>query len=166
MGYRKIFSYVDTNNNYYYNLDIASNPVAALKLDDMSEYYVGIPSCKKDSSYQKVPDDVIEYKPTHYEKYNHPITIGKYSFKRHTQSRFVIVTFKGNSYEYLIAVDKTNEKIYYTRISWINIGLYFIIDNINICQSSIDDIIEIVSKQSKIDSTKIPEEYLYGFNFR
>ena len=164
--YRKIFSYVDTNNNYYYNLDIASNPVAALKLDDMSEYYVGIPSSKKDSSYQKVPDDVIEYNPTHYEKYNHPITIGKYSFKRHTKSRFVIVTFKGHSYEYLIAVDKINEKIYYTRISWMNLRFipYFIINNFNISQSSIEDIIEIVSKQSKIDSAEIPEEYLYGFN--
>ncbi len=157
--YRKIFSYVDTNNNYYYNLDIASNPVAALKLDDMSEYYVGIPSVN-----WSVPDDVIEYKPTHYKKYNHPITIGKHSFKRHTKSRFVIVTFKGNSYEYLIAGDKTNKKIYYTRISWINIGLYFIIDNINISQSSIDDIIEIVSEQSTIDSAEIPEEYLYGMN--
>lgn len=164
--YRKIFSFVDTNNNYYYNLDTASNPVAALKLDDMSEYYVGIPSCKKDSSYQKVPDDVIEYKPTHYEKYNHPITFGEYSFKRHTKSRFVIVTFKGNSYEYLIAVDKANEKIYYTRISWIHIIGYCIIDNVNIQQSSIEDIIKIVSKDSEINSVEISEEYeeyLYGF---
>lgn len=160
--FRQVFSFVDENNNYYYDLDIGSNPIVALRLDDMSEYYVGIPSCKKDSSYQKVPDDVIEYKPTHYEKCEYPKKIGRISFKRHTKNRFVFVTFKGNSYEYLIAVDKTNEKIYYTRISWINIGLYFIIDNINTFQLSIDDIIKIVSKQSKIDSVNIREEYLYG----
>lgn len=157
--YRKIFSFVDANNNYYYDIDTASNPVCALRLDDMSEFYVGIPSLKKDSGYQKVPDDIIEYKSAHYEKYDYPITIGKYSFKRHTKSRFVIVTFKGNSYEYLIAVDKTNGKIYYTRISWLNIRSYFIIDNIDIRQASIDDIIKIVNEHSK--TIEIPDEYLY-----
>ncbi len=163
-NFRTIFSYVDQNNNFYYNLDLGSNPVAALRLDDLSEFYVGIPPQRDDKNNWIVPDDITCSPLNRYEKYEYPLKFGKYSFEKHTKSRYVITTFVGNSYEFLIAIDKTHNHIFYTRISWI--PHYFAIDDINIEQSSTNDIIAIVQKRASIDLLNISKDDLYGKNWR
>ena len=163
-NFRTIFSYVDQNNNFYYNLDLGSNPVAALRLDDLSEFYVGIPPQRDDKNIWIVPDDITSSPLNRYEKYEYPLMFGKYSLKKHTKSRYVITTFVGNSYEFLNAIDKTHNHIFYTRISWIPYNLA--IDDINIEQSSTNDIIAIVQKRASIDLLNISKDDLYGKNWR
>lgn len=141
--FRRIFSFVDINNNYWYNLDLASNPIAALRLDDLCEFYVGIPATKNNEKNWEVPCDLLEYQSYRYDSYTYPLTVSNKSFKRITKNRFVIVTFKGNSYERLIAVDKSNNVIYYTRISWLDhYKPVVIIKDPSISQMEIEDILE------------------------
>lgn len=115
---RKIFSFVDANQNIYYNLDLGSNPIAALCLENLNEIYAGKPSSK---SEWKTPPDVTEYQPYHIELYEHPLRIVDEDFKKNETNKFIFLTFQGHSYEYLIAVNRDINRISYTRISWLDI---------------------------------------------
>ena len=112
--FRKVFSYVDENNNYWYNLDLGSNPGVALRLEDLNEFYIGIPTHKNEMELWSVPQDVTEIPKCHFQPYVKPISIAGRSFKRVTKNRYIFVTYKNDCYEYLIAVDKTKSIIYYT----------------------------------------------------
>lgn len=111
-SYRNIYSWIDTNNNRFFNLDLSSNPIVALKLDDMSEYYVGNPSNRKSASKWEVPKDIVappsfEY---HYVDY---ARIGS-----HTFHNTAFITKRNRCYEFLIGISAHSNTIYYARINW------------------------------------------------
>lgn len=132
-NHREIFSYVDMSNNHYYNLDTNSNPIVALRLDDMSEYYVGMPSVKKDGSSWKIPNDKTEiiafdYVITDEAVFNYTRK-NEVKFSKGGRRGYVIITTKDNCYEYLIGVYKTKKQIIYTRIDWLDMEKNFVIQD-------------------------------------
>lgn len=168
--YRKILAYIDTENNRYYNLDTGSNPISALRLDDLSQYYIGCPSSRSD---WKVPDDKFDVK-NGYEIVNNAIfhcmneknTFGDYiEFSEGMSEKYSIVTIKENCYEYLIGVCKRKKKIFYIRVDWFDRHYCFEIANWYNGQTE-KEIIEKVHNdflnQRKSSVLKAQNDYLHG----
>lgn len=126
--YRRIFSWIDANHNRYYNLDLSSNPIAALKLDDMSEYYVGDTSAKRNATPWTVPEKVSPT-PGITIRYVENVELGKISFERNTPRKYAMVSLDNGCYEFLIGISKYSKRIYYTRISMIDFNDIFQIDD-------------------------------------
>ena len=154
-NYRHIFSWIDTNMNRYYWLDLASNPIAALKLDDMSEYYVGLPSTRKNAAKWDVPNDIY---PAPGRTYQHVewARLGKASF-----DNAAIITTDNGCYEFLIGIAKHSKRIYYTHIGWLDYQHTFTIDNWYNNQS-LNDIIEIIRSDFSIQSNNKDHHKAYN----
>jgi len=145
-NYCKIFSYIDIDNNHYYNLDTGSNPISALCLDNMNEFYVGIPRKTKETSAWNIPIDTSRILTGHTNidevffvlENNKPITISNSSRKK-----YAFASIKDNCYEYLIGIDKSKNNIIYTRVDWLDYRYAFII-NENYTGQSNEEIIDLV----------------------
>lgn len=162
-NYRCIFSWIDTNMNRYYWLDLASNPIAALKLDDMSEYYVGQPSTRKNAAKWDVPNDIYPVSGSSYQ-YVEWARLGKVSF-----NNAAIVTTNNGCYEFLIGISEHSKTIYYTHIGWLEYQHTFIIkewcDNQSICDI-IDKVRSDFSRQSEDPDNIKANNILHGIMTR
>lgn len=154
-NYRCIFSWVDTNMNRYYWLDLASNPIAALKLDDMSEYYVGLPSTRKNATKWDVPNDVHPKQERAYH-YVERARLGKASF-----DNAAIVTTDNGCYDFLIGIAEHSKTIYYTHIGWLEYQHTFTIENWYNNQS-VNEIIKIVRSDFSVQSKNM--DHLKAYN--
>lgn len=156
--YRRIFSWVDTNKNRYYWMDLASNPIAALRLDDMTEYYVGIPSTRKNASVWTVPTDTT---PILGKTYQH---VKRATLGCRTFTNSAIVTSDNGCFEFLIGINK-DKRIYYTHLGWWEYRHAFTIDNwLN--GHSVDEIIDKVrvdfEEKQKLEEHRFAYNYLHG----
>lgn len=115
--YRRIFSFVDIEDNHYYNLDLGSNPIAALCLDDFSEYYVGQPP-QNDNAWV-VPEDTST-PPKEEFRIIENATIAGANFYTNAKKRYAFCTFKDGCYEYLIGVYALRNKIVYSPVGWLD----------------------------------------------
>lgn len=135
--YRKVFKWVDTWNNRYYHLDLASNPICALKLDDMSEYYVDKPSDRPNAQQWHVTPYIASpllntYRPIHYARLGNAIF-----------SDAAILSLHNGCYEFIIGVASYSRCIYYSHVSLMDCHVHFTIDDWFIGQT-IPEIIERV----------------------
>lgn len=158
-NYRRIFSWMDSNENRYYNLDLASNPIAALKLDDMSEHYVGIPFAKYATTTWEVPNDMFPPSGTEYEWIDWA-QLGNATF-----DHAAIITKINGCQEFVIGISGYSHFLYYTHISWLDYRHTFVIQNWLESQS-IQEIIEKVREdfavQRKTPDAKKIEGILRG----
>lgn len=152
--YRQIFSWMDTDQNRYYWLDLGSNPVAAIKLDDMSEYYVGIPSTRKNAKPWTVPTNTFPVPGKSFCYIESASLCGIPSIKT------AIITTDNGCYEFLIGITEKNQ-IFYTHIGWLECQQSFPIDRLYTNQP-IDEIIEYIHQDfSKIIAS---QEYRFVYN--
>ena len=170
--FRRVFAYCDDRNNRYYNLDLGSNPVVALCLDNMNEYYVGVPSKRKDASEWEVPTDKIEgdseLAVTSVEMANF--------FDASTRKNVLIeggekkknrayVTREEGCYDFLIGIQVSEKKILYTRIDLLDYNNAFGIEGWFEGQS-IEDVVQKVQEDFalRVESGEVEDVYkiLYG----
>lgn len=152
--YRQIFSWTDTNKNRYYWLDLGSNPIAAIKLEDMSEYYVGIPSTRKNAHPWTVPQNVYPPMGKSYLYVENAGLCGVSSLKT------AFVTLDNGCYEFLIGITKKN-RIHYTHVGWMEAQCSFTIEE-PFTNQPIEEIIESV--QEAFINILASNEYQYIFN--
>ena len=122
-NYRRIFSWIDNNQNRYYNLDLASNPIAALKLNDMSEYYVGSPLAKHTTTTWEVPDDAFPTSGTEFEWIDWA-QLGNATF-----DHAAVITKIDGCQEFIIGISGYSHCIYYAHISWLDYRHTFVIQD-------------------------------------
>ena len=158
-NYRRIFSWIDTSGNRYYNLDLSSNPVAALRIDDMSEHYVGVPSAKRNATKWSVPDDFFPAEGTDYEY------VDMAHLENATFDRAAIISKDNGCQEFIIGISGYSRCIHYSRISWLDIRHGFIIKEW-VDNQSVIDIIEKVRadfrKQCNTSEGEKLERFLHG----
>lgn len=156
--YRRIFSWIDTNQNRYYWMDLGSNPIAAIRLDDMSEYYTGLPSTRKNAKPWTVNANIFPA-PERSHRSVPSARIGGVYF-----SKSAIVTLDRGCYEFLIGIGK-NKRIYYTHIGWLEYQYAFIIEDW-LGTQSIEQIIDKVRQdfmeQQSLAEHKFAYDYLHG----
>ncbi|WP_214482939.1 hypothetical protein [Bacillus sp. SM2101] len=121
-NYKEILTYVDRNNNHYFNLDMSGNTAGVLRLDDFEDFYVTkykrnpktriesptIPMNKRNIGYKMVDGvflhmDINKYEIDEYQIY---------------EDGFSFITYKDFCMEYLIGVNKDKNEIlgeYYIR---------------------------------------------------
>ena len=141
-NYRRIFSWLDANGNRYYNLDLSSNPIAALRIDDMSEYYVGIPSSKKKAAMWEVPEDVFPSSGIEYEW----VEVAR--LENATFENAAIISRDHGCQEFVIGISSYSRCIHYARISWLDYRHGFVIKDWPE-NPSVADIIEKVREDFK-----------------
>lgn len=155
--YKKIFSYIDNNSNHYYNLDTASNPIVALRLEDMAEFYIGLPS---NHSSWCVPNDVLLIDNNCcYQQIDNALFYTednrRICFTKNGRNKVSFVTLKDNCYEYLIGIYKAKKQILYTRIDWLDYHHSFVIKNWY-QEQTISEIIEKV-REDYAERLKTPQ---------
>lgn len=153
--YRKIFSWIDVDKNRYYCIDLASNPVAALKLDDMSEYYVGLPYARKNAKAWTVSENIFP-KMERYYKVLEEARLASVSFRNSA-----IITYDKGCYEFLIGIDKKRKKVCYSPIGWLEFKQAFAIDDWDET-STIEEIIEKV--RIDFEKKQSSDEYIQIYN--
>lgn len=132
--YHQFFTWSDLRNNYYYHLDLSSNPIGALRLDDMSMHYVGKHSMRTNAKEWRVP----AYVPSKYKLTHVPL-----SFARINDSSFYnasILSLNNGCSEFLIGIHSYSKSILYTHICLMDYHIHFTIDGWFSGQS-FDDII-------------------------
>lgn len=110
-NFREIFSYIDRFDNHYFNLDMSTNVVAVLRLDDLEEYYVmkykrGLKSEVRQPSIEPIKERKIGYKMV-----DSCLPVNKKGFS--------FITYKDYCMEYLIGVNKFKKIIYYKRADFL-----------------------------------------------
>ena len=145
--YDKILGYIDTNNNRYYNLDTGSNPISAIRIEDMAQFYV------KSSSKNEVictQDAIVDIDKEYIVLEEAVFNISNDSqlyFDNNSMPNYAFITKKHNCFEYLIGINALQKQIIYTRIDLFDYNYCFIINNWYDGQP-IRDIIEKVNKHS------------------
>lgn len=121
-NYRAIFSYIDSFNNHYYNLDLGSNPVGILRLNDLEEFYVGVPTQKQTS--WEIPQNTSIIKRRSYSAVEgaefYSVKNNKLINYKINKRGFTFVSYKDCCYEFLIGVNSFKKEIYYTRIDFLD----------------------------------------------
>lgn len=113
--YKKIFSYIDINNNCYYNLDLsASKNIIAFRLDDFKEFY----SCDTIESIYNYCSLDFNFQTIGHARFPNNITVLK------DNSNDVFLTYKNKCYEFVIAYLPSEFTIYYYRVDYINFFRY------------------------------------------
>ena len=156
--YYKVFAWIDPDNNRYYNLDLGSNPVVALKLDDMSEYYVGIPSTRKNATPWEVPEDTF---PIRGESFLYSENMG---IKGAKGVRSKLISFIDGCYEFMICLSPKRKQAYYTHIGWSEYRKPFLIEDFEVSDPA--EVIRAVREGFMLQRTR-PEiqevdKILYG----
>jgi len=133
--FRQVFAYCDEKNNRYYNLDLGSDPIVALCLDNMNEYYVGKPSQRANASKWKVPTDKIGRNTE-----ENIFPVEKAGFLEETTRKVIpfesgekkknraYVTKNEGCYEFLIGTQYGKKRILYTRIDLLDRNYAFSIE--------------------------------------
>lgn len=133
--FRRVFAFCDDRNNRYYNLDLGSNPIVALCLDNMNEYYVGASSHRKNTSEWEVPIDKID---GYGELEVKPVEMANF-FDGNTRKNILIeegakkknrayVTCKEGCYDFLIGIQVSKKQIWYTRVDLLDYNHAFAIE--------------------------------------
>ena len=135
--YRRAFSWIDSTGNRYYNLDLSSNPIVALRLDDMSEHYVGLPTTRNNATTWDVPNDVLPVVGTDYE-WTDMARFGNATF-----DHAAIISKDNGCQEFVIGISRFRKSVYYARISWMDYRHGFTIENW-LDNQTIEEIIEKV----------------------
>ncbi len=145
--YKEILSYIDSRNNHYYNLDLASNPVGILRLDDMEDFYVWIPPKNAESNWDIDEKTAISKRKdyrivadAHFYGITSNGNILEYKLGK---SGFAFVTYRDNCYEFLIGVNPTKKELYYTRVDYLDYLYLQLISNVEDVQA-IEHIADIV----------------------
>lgn len=123
-NYREVLSYQDQFLNKYYNLDLGDNVVAVVDLATMEEKYV--------LKYRRNPKKAIAPPETTVQKRKvgyRMVTPGKRF--GNDQIDIAFVTFTDYCFEYLIAIDTSDKKIYYKHISHLAKNIQFAIELID-----------------------------------
>jgi len=133
--FRQVFAYCDARNNRYYNLDLGSNPIVALCLDNMNEYYVGAPSKRKNASAWEVPIDKIDGRgglevisvemANFFDAISRKNVLVEDGEKKKNRA---YVTCKEGCYDFLIGIQVSKKKILYTRIDLLDYNNAFSIE--------------------------------------
>lgn len=167
--YHRIFAYCDHNNNFYYNLDLGSNPIAAICLDNMNEYYVGIPSERKNAKQwlpltdtKGIQNDELRVidKAYFYDKVN-----DKMVNIETDNDNCAYMSLRKGCYEFLIGVDSENRRILYTRVDLLDYHPAFIIDNWYLEQTEseiLDKVKDDFNNQCKTKELKGIYRILFG----
>lgn len=148
-NYREVFSYVDDKNNFYYNLDLNSNPIAAMCLENKRVYYVGKEGKRKDSKWT-VPSDMLKINDVEYElvcdaQFLHE----EFKMKVPGKNTFAFISKIQGANEFLVGVDKKKRLIFYTRVDWLDYHLSFVIKDWYDGQN-MDEIIAKVREDARI----------------
>ncbi len=151
--YRRVFAWIDMENNRYYNLDLGSNPIAALKLEDMSEYYVGMPSTRKNSKPWIVPDDTFQSTGDSY-FYTDDLHLGDARWVKTS-----LVSLVDGCFEFLICLS-SRKKIYYTHIGCSEYHRAFVIENPG--KADPCEVIQLVREDFTIQRTKPEVQWVYN----
>lgn len=170
--FRRVFAYCDDRNNRYYNLDLGSNPIVALCLENMNEYYVGAPSRRKSASEWEVPNDKIE---GYGELKVNSVDMANF-FNGNTRKNILIeaglkkknlayVTYKEGCYDFLIGIQVAKKQILYTRIDLLDYHYAFVIEGW-FEKQSIDEVVQKVKEDFalRVESGELETVYriLYG----
>ncbi len=169
--FRRVFAYCDEKNNRYYNLDLGSNPIVALCLDNMNEYYVGLPSHRKNASEWMVPTDKIEraesqeVKTLEYANFYDGNKHKKITIENGAKKDCAYVTYKEGCYDYLMGIQFSKKRILYTRVDLIDYHPAFVIDGWY-CGQTIGEILQKVKEDFalRLESKELDDVYeiLYG----
>lgn len=145
-NYREVFSYVDFDNNKYFNLDLSTSEVVAINLETLEEYYIFKPLRKTTVNHQyEVPDKSINNRKTNYKLINEN----------------EIISYKDYCMEYYIKIDKPFNSIVYKRIY--NLFDFNTDKEIELTSDkfSIEEIIELVREhEKKISNDNILQKVL------
>lgn len=169
---RQVFAYCDDKNNRYYNLDLGSNPIVALCLDNMNEYYVGFPSYRKNASEWEVPIDKnngyenIEVNSVEmanfYDKNRRKDVLIEEGLKKKNHA---YVTYREGCYDFLIGIQFIKKQILYTRVDLLDYNAAFIIDGWFDGQT-IEEVVQKVKEDFalRVESKELDDVYhiLYG----
>lgn len=174
--FRRVFAYCDDQNNRYYNLDLGSNPIVALCLENMNEYYVGIPSKRQNASEWEVPVDKIDGCGK-----SEVISVGMANFfDADTRKNVLIesggkkknlayVTLNEGCYNFLMGIQVSKKKILYTRIDLLDYHNAFGIEGWFDGQS-IEEVVRKVEAdfELRVKSGELEDVYriLYGTEFQ
>ena len=152
-NYRKIFCWIDDNQNRFIDLDLGSNPIAALRLDDLYVTYYGEP---------KIENGVPKWVVPHSEHLSSSPTITPtvasfgYNNEFRTQQKAAYITSIDGFNEFLIGIRKRKKSIYYIPISRLldNFGFNspYVIENEQYAASSIDDLLPVIREDYTIKS--------------
>lgn len=123
--FRSIFSYIDARGNCCYNLDLGSDPVAALCLNDRKAYYAGTPSARSHALSRTVPEEAAPPCPESYriaEKAYFCFHSRKVDilFQGKSRKGYAILTYKDGCHEFLIGIHAAKKRILYTRIDYLD----------------------------------------------
>ncbi len=112
--YKKVFAYIDINGNRYYNLDLsASKIVAALRLDDLKEFYS---YSVEENSLCRLEGNVKQTKFQEIESASFPD--GR--LVKRVDGNDIFLSYSDNCYEFVIAYIPEEFKIYYYRADYID----------------------------------------------
>lgn len=147
-NYREILSYKDCLNRYYFNLDMTSNVAAALRLDDLEEFYV---MKYKGSQRNKVfpPEETATERKQGYRK----------SFE--SGDDYILITYDNHCIEYIIKVYTESKTL---KITTLDLTAMNLIMEIKLGRTPLseDKIIERTKKEmNKISKDR--EELLRGY---
>lgn len=165
-NYCEVFTYIDDNDNCYYNLDLGSNPVVALCLENMNEYYVGITPVRNSSSSRwNIPKNKTTIEQKRIEKVekayfcidNHKKNITIFCENGRDS---VYLTYRKGCQEYLIGIYEKKRQIIYTRVDLLDYRYAFVIDGWYEGQS-LDEILEKVINDYNIHLQKRQLKELY-----
>lgn len=164
--FRRLFSYCDERGNRYYNLDLGSNPVVALCLDNLNEYYVGAASQRANSQKWEVPDDKLDKNTERilfvdYANFYNASTKKNILIKNGYRKNSAFVSYDDyGCYDFLIGTYATKKQILYTRVDLLDYHPAMIISDWYDNQSS-DEILQKVRDDfaKRLDSGELKSVY-------
>ena len=133
-NYREVFSYIDIDNNKYFNLDLSMSEAVAINLETLEEYYLFKPRRKTTVNHKyKIPNESIINRKVNYKLINEN----------------EIISYKDYCIEYYIKIDKLFNLIVYKRIyDLFNFDTYKEIE-LKSDKLSIEEALELVRNHEK-----------------
>lgn len=170
--FRRVFAYCDDKNNRYYNLDLGSNPIVAVCLDNMNEYYEGEPSHRKNASKWEVPVDrigesgILEVKPVEmanfYDENARKDVLIEEGIRKKNKA---YVTYEDGCFGFLIGIQGSKKRILYTRVDLLDYHYAFSVEGWFI-EQTVEEVVQKVREDFalRIESGELEDIYqvLYG----
>lgn len=165
-NYKEFFSYLDRNNNRYYNLDVTGSGLGVLCLDDFEEYYIKKEVKKRISKY-RFPEEKATYRKkgivTSDIDFNSPKIIDGKERQRTIKQEDKFISYKDHCMEYAVCISRYMKEIFYKRIDYMPIATYTIIKEERVKELTKEEIVKIIREHDMKRSDDKEIKYIERF---
>lgn len=161
--YREVLSYIDRNNNRYFNLDMTDNVLSALRLEDLEEFYVS--RYRRPTSISGCPPITQACdRKVHYRLVEEQFLWWSRPKKKLNKRGYSFINYRDNCMEYIVSVNTYHKVAYFKRVDYFDFDEVHTVD---IPPELINDYPAILafikhkdSQVAKLEKTKEIEETL------